>query len=358
MADASPNRSNRGVLVVIAMIVLGLIAGAIALTYWKKVDERSFAKQPPAPGSGKAATGSREAEEEHARVSTLLNDITDEARQLPGVIEEARRLTERFPDSAKAHLIYSQTLTRAKRLDEAYTASRRSLELAPRDPAVQFFAGMLATARKQFEEARKHFSSAVDLEPRHANYRVHLAATHTQLGDFDRARSLLLEAINLDSSSYEAYFALSDVYFQQHKLGLALDQIDRAIKEVPISQRPVLVDYTRRKALIQRNNNQPEEALRTLKALKRDEQETPAVMADIARCHAQLGEPAEAAKVYEGAFKRNPTEWEYAAEAAQWWIRAGDAEAAKRNIAQVRALSPRQPKIAELEEQLQKIEGK
>jgi len=65
-----------------------------------------------------------------------------------------------------------------------------------------------------------------------------------------------------------------------------------------------------------------------------------------------LGKPALAAEQYEKALDLDPSHDHAAAEAARWWLKAGDPDAAARNLKVLRRINPRHPAIPELAEQV------
>jgi len=249
-------------------------------------------------------------------------------------------------------VLFGQVLAQQGDSERSYEQLSASLDLDPRQPQVQVLAGTLAEVIGKLDRAAWHYSQAISLEPGSASHRLRLANVYFKQQDYDQARRQALDALRLNSDEHRAYAILADIFANQNKLDLALQETVKAIDHTPPDDRTSLVIYTRKRGILLRRANRPEEALQVLTALFPAEKRQDDVMADIATCWMMLGQPINAAGVYEEALKSDPTAWRWEAEAARWRIKAGDLEGAGAHIKAIRLLNPRAPVIAELEEQL------
>ena len=65
-----------------------------------------------------------------------------------------------------------------------------------------------------------------------------------------------------------------------------------------------------------------------------------------------LGKPAMAAELYERVLAVDPSNDLAAAEAARWWLKADNPDAARRNLQALRRINPRHEAVNELDVQL------
>lgn len=341
-SESSPSPAGRS----IPWIKLLVILLCLGVTGWYvyRVRHRQTSSAPAALTAGfdlRAAQAEVEAlgqKVSHALATGLLG---------PSIEQEARALVDRFPRFAPARTLLAQVLWSARQVPAAYEQLRLGLELDPKQASVQEMAGTLALELGRPDEAGTHFSRALDLEPREPRYRLDLANVYLRQREFDRAQRLFLEALQIDSDLHAAYSGLSDLFAQQNKLGLALEQAQRAVEHTPVSERPRQAIYLRKKANLLRRDNRPAEALQVLAMLTDGERQDPAVLAELAATHMMLGRPADAAELYHRAWENAPSRWELAAEAARYYQRAGHATAASQMLEQVRQINPQASVLSE-----------
>ncbi|MCC7145598.1 MAG: tetratricopeptide repeat protein [Phycisphaeraceae bacterium] len=304
-----------------------------------------------------AADGAVDFDVEKARAETealgqqMSNAIS--SGQVQGyLMAQVRGLVDRYPRYGPAHTLLGQAYWQAGQKKEAYDAMNMSLQINPAQPEVQELAGTMAMGLERMDRAGWHFGQAITYAPAEPRYRLALANVYLRERDFDKARTLLLECIRLDSDQHRAYSALSDVFAQQNKMDLALEQIQRAMEHTPAEQHNTFVLYGRKKASLLRRDNKPQEAMQVLLALGEEAKNEPQVLADMGTCWMMLSKPAEAAVMYREAFARQPIRWELAAEAARYFIKAGDVAAAQEMLEQVRTLQPQAQVLRELQSQI------
>lgn len=349
---------TRGTKVVLALVVLGLLAGAVSVGYWREVIHRTFPDPSKTGAAGGQQAGSatwdrRQASEELADLQEKFASAA-EAGNTRGILEDARRLVERYPRYAPARNTLAQVLIYEEKQREAYEELKRSMELDKQQPETHLLAGTVARGLGLMEESARHYSDAASLDPRNVSYKLHLAQIYVERNDLERAQIIVLEALAIDSSAYTAYALLSEINARRNDVPQALLNIDRAIERTPIALRPLQVQYILRKAALLRRSNDPDAALQVIASLTAAEARESAALNEAAVCWGMLDKPAMAAKVYEDAFANAPLNDRLAAAAARWHIKAGDPRAAKAMIERIRSINPRLPVIAELEAELAK----
>ncbi len=348
------NASPKGRWVVAALLVSGVVAGAITVSYWRSqarwMDRPSQDTSPDAAGA--APWDEQQAKTQLESVQQQFNQIAADHRQAQPVLQEAKRLVERYPQYAPTRTLLGQILLYDEQFDQAYDQFLLSLDLDGQQPEVQLLAGTLAFKLDRVDRATHHYLMAVGLDTANPRYRLHLAQAYLKQRQDQLARDALLEALRIDSSLHEAYAMLSDMYAKQNRLSLALPQIQAAIDQAPASQRSQQTMYVCRKAQLLRRANRADEALLTLQGLDTHQQRQIQVMQEVALCWSALGQPDQAAVVFEQAMADDPTQWSWVAHAAHWRFKAGQPDAARRHLATLQRINPRAPMIPELEASL------
>ena len=320
------------------------MGGLVALGLYRLAPDREAHRQ---------TTDPQEAAIQIDAVARKIQSALDGGSISPGTVRELQEAARRYPDDPQLPRLLGQVLYVHGNRQEAYAQWQRSLELDPRQPELQLTAGTLAFDLGEVRKAAGHYSQAVSLETTNTRYLLHLARAQIELADYDAARSTLLRALSLDSTQHEAHASLADLYKRQNKLTSALTQIDKAIETAPSLATEARVQYTLTKARILRSNNQPQDALVLLGNLPEMDQDRREVLDSMATCWAMLEKPDRAALLYEEALQAHPLDWEMAALAAQWRLRSGDPESARRHLQTVRRINPRAPVIQELQEKLE-----
>lgn len=343
MNDEIQAASTRGRWVVIALIVLGLIAAAFAATYWRGVLDRTAQNI-----KAKDVSWKKQAREELATLQDIYTNRRQEGSVAP-MIDAARELVARYPKLDGAHVLLGQMLLDAGKYKQGLKHLQDGLALNDRQSEVHLLAGNTALMIDDVSAAERHISKAIGLDQTNGKLRLHMAQIHLRRREHDEARMSLLEALKLDSSLHEAYSGLSDLYARKNKLDLALQQINKAIDRCPEVDRRDWAVYIRKKARLLRRANKGADALRVLEALSARERIDPDVMHEAALCHAMLGKPDQAAKLYEQALFVLPLDVRLLEGAVRWHHKAGHAETAQRHLRSLRKVDPDLKVIEELE---------
>jgi len=339
----------QGKLAVVVIVAVGVALASGAYAWWTMQGE---ALKERLQGAGAADWDEDKAVDELNAIAHHFQEALAEQKDTSPMLGPAQRLVEKHPNFPEARTLLAQVLRVQGRRSEAIEQLERSLALNARQPNIHEMIGQLYLEEQNPDRALYHFSQAMSIEPANAKFRLLVAQVHIMRQDYDPARQMLLHTLNLDSSQHKAYAMLSDLYARQNRLDLALSQIQRAIETTPITERDMQVQYIRTRAMLLRRANQPREALLVLQALTPGERAHERVMADMATCHAMLGQPEQAAILYELAFQDNPADFAMLEEATRWRIKAGDLSQAEKYLDMLRRLTPRASSIPELENQI------
>lgn len=331
---------------VVALVAAGLLAGLAAWFYWTRGVRVA---EPPSAGNRaydrEAALAALDATAVRVNAALAERPVAAAAEAL------VRDLAARYPAMAEARTLLAQVLLAREQTEAAYTEIERALDLsaAPAElPPILELAGTVAVNLGRLDAAAEHFGRAVALEPGSTRYRLSLANVYLKQRRLDAAAWQLEQVIVFDGGEHRAYALLADVAAQGGDQAAAQRYIGRALEHTPQDDRPTIVTYMRKRALLLLDAGQAREALQVLGALLPIEQQRPEVLADIAACWAELQQPGRAAQVYEDAFAKDPTNWRLMAEAARWHHRASDRRGVERCLAAVRGLNPRAPVLEEL----------
>jgi len=219
----------------------------------------------------------------------------------------------------------------------AADAYRRAWASSPADPTVAARAAM-ATDQAGDPLCIGLYRSALELDPASVQLRVFLGfalAREGQVGDAERTFS---QAAALAPDSPWPLAGLSACAIRASDPARALEFAQRA-RELGPDELSVRVAESQ--AL--RASGRHADALSLMLALEPSRRLSPEAVTEIALCHHALGQPADAARVWE-ELAQSPSGMRHAAlEAARWWDVAGDAEQS-RSWRTIAAGLPRKPR--------------
>lgn len=298
------------------------------------------------------------AEEELDEIAENFKQAIEKKQNTQPQLEAARRLAEKYPDWPEVYKFLGHIHEMRKEYAEALEHYNLSLERNENQPEIELQAGTMAYQLDAYEVAKTHYAQAVSLDPDMVKYREHLAQANIRLKNFDEAKKILLRVLDRDSSAHRAHAILSDLYAAQNNHELAMQQIQKALDMIgDFTNREEFVTYTRKKAKILRDINQPDQSLQVLdqSLTLLSERNDPLIVADLAESLEMLDRHDLAAEQYEKAIPGNATDFEnlelILAGAAHHRIAAGDLKQANDHMGQLRAISPNAPVINELEKE-------
>ena len=112
--------------------------------------------------------------------------------------KEFKRALTLNPQSARAHLLYTEYLAGMGRFNEAYDQGRRALELDPLSILARWSLGWASLHAGRSDDAIQQFSKAAELDPNNASVRLYLGRAYLFKGMQQRAIEEMETAQRLD----------------------------------------------------------------------------------------------------------------------------------------------------------------
>jgi tetratricopeptide (TPR) repeat protein len=134
------------------------------------------------------------------------------------------------PDWYEPHYELGQTYSQMNRSSDAEAQFKLALKAHPNCWICYQGMGNLADDSGNSASALENYQKAVELAPDQAQPRYNLAIAYVRVQKADDAISALQEAERLRPDYASPYFLLGKVYYQQHRLYLAYDQLFKATK--------------------------------------------------------------------------------------------------------------------------------
>jgi predicted Zn-dependent protease len=231
-----------------------------------------------------------------------------------------KQVTASHPEAQAVRVEYARLLAAQKRPSEAYEQYKAAISLGPVEPEVQLEAGTAASMSGQLNLAIEHYSAAQTAAPTDYRAPLFLAQTQLKLKRTDEAKANLLMAAKLNPNQAAPAFAtLAQVYLSESKFDIALQQIEEARKLDPKSTVYRVIQARALKGVAR-----PQDALDLLIGLDEAQKHEPGVMQVMAECYGLLGRKLDIAKMYAQASDAEPTNGQWAFEAAVAFERAGE----------------------------------
>lgn len=226
------------------------------------------------------------------------------------------------PEAQAVRIEYARLLAAQKRAPEAYEQYKAAISLGPVEPEVELEAGTAASMSGHLELAIEHYSAAQTAAPTDFRAPLFLAQTQLKLKRPDEAKANLLMAAKLNPNQAAPAFAtLAQVYLSESKFDIALQQIEEARKLDPKSTVYRVIQARALKGVAR-----PQDALDLLIGLDEVQKHEPGVMQVMAECYGLLGRKLDIAKMYAAASDSEPTNGQWAFEAAVAFERAGESK--------------------------------
>jgi len=232
-----------------------------------------------------------------------------------------------YPKDADARMLLGQVLLYTGQSEEALDQIDQAIKLSPGQASWLELAGTVAAGLELYNTSEKYYLDAIGLNPSATTTRMLLATVYAKMERFDPAVRLLLEAIQIDSRLHSAHHAMARIFLQQNKIVPAQTQIRKAIdlvhEESAAKSAQASRVYSLTFAEILRRDNEPEHALQVLLGITPASERThPDVLHAIAMTHASMGQPEQAARIYEQLILVDPTNLSLVEQAARWHIAA------------------------------------
>jgi tetratricopeptide (TPR) repeat protein len=172
----------------------------------------------------------------------------------PGALELTTRLTEKFPNLARANFEHGFELYRAARPAEALPYIRKAMEMESGYEEPFFFYGEILMNEGRYEEALPPLRKAVAIKPDYISAWVGLARALMRLEKYDQAVAELEHAVAADPRHPQPHLLLSQLYFrlgeeekaaEAKQLSLRLRRENPTAMEIPVG-RPFAAELSRR----------------------------------------------------------------------------------------------------------------
>ncbi len=349
-----PNRTtiNGKWFVIILLIACTALAGYVT---WRIVESR----RPPAPENITGSNGlTPNQEKELAKIQDGFAETVRKGLPQDRVIAATLDLLDRAPNSADARLLLGQAYLKNNKPDLAYQQLNLALKLEPNLLEARLLAGTLAIGMDKKDEADAHYKHALQIAPTNERARLHMAQNALATGNTDEALALSRDAVEFNPLSHQAQAMYSESLHKKGNLEDALRAITRAIELAPEKDRDQTIIYIRKQAAILRAMNKPQDALASLRKLTPKERGELGPLEDSALCLELMGQTNEAALLCNEMTKNTPDDWRYAALSAKWWVKAGDAAEARKQLKVVEAFQPSSPLVKQLAADITALEKK
>lgn len=335
------------------MLLGGLVTGGVlvARTFVEATPTKAGAGRATVPGSAAprraesieaaieaAAQYSRD--REYAKAEAVLMKA---AEQYPGdqplrleyarVLVAQQKFAQAYPEYVAAISLERSSSTEARGAasdggtSERPANSGKEVGAAARalgDPSLHFEAGTIASKAGLLDRAEEHYSMAQSGDAADPRYPLFLGMVQLRLNKVDAAQASLVRAVTLDPAQSAAWGTLAELSLQKNQVGLALQHIEKARAIDANTPRWRIVQA---KTLKRRHEKgDVEMAAQLLLAMDRSELVKPEAAATLAECYGLLSRPADAAALYEEAYRADRTNAGVALSAAKWFQRAGNAE--------------------------------
>jgi len=236
-----------------------------------------------------------------------------------------RDAVQRHSADQDLRLLFAQTLIGLQRSADALAQMDAAIAIGPALAAIHFDAGTIAARAADLPAAVKHYTLAQSKDAKNPRIPLFLAMVQIRTNDQTGATASLLRVTHLDPGIAEAWGTLAELMLQQNAPTVAIQNARKARELQPEQIRWRLVEA---KAL--NRVNLPEESAALLTGVSDQASRDPRVLTTLSECFGLLKKPANAAAAWSRAADAEPSNAEFAYQAAVWWQRAGDVEAAKK----------------------------
>jgi tetratricopeptide (TPR) repeat protein len=151
----------------------------------------------------------------------------------PCALDEFRKILEKNPDSAAAHMLYAQALDAQGKTDEAIQELEAGAKAAPNEPNLHFGLGYLYWKKRNFENAHREFEAELKLDAGHAQAMAYMGDTEMKLEHWESALAWLQKALQAKPDDTLANLDLGMVLSHSGRNEEALVALKRAVELNP-----------------------------------------------------------------------------------------------------------------------------
>ena len=148
-------------------------------------------------------------------------------------LSDFQTLQERFPNSPWLHMVLGDAYLSRYNDSNAKLEYQQVLELNPELPIVHFQLGFIDFNRADYSHAAEEFRREIDLNPGFGQTFLYLGTTLRRLGKNKEALPLLKRAVTLDPKSVLAYSALAAAEREANQIDAAMETLRAGKKHFP-----------------------------------------------------------------------------------------------------------------------------
>jgi serine/threonine protein kinase/cytochrome c-type biogenesis protein CcmH/NrfG len=203
-------------------------------------------------------------EQDHKRFSEYL-------KQAAEYFEEALRQNPNAPDAQfQVGLCYRDL----QLYPRAMMAFKKAQKMSPQDPAVYYQLGLIALEQGANRDADDYFKKGLEINPDHALLLIALGRLYTEMrNQLPLAIRTLQHAVKIDSTLWDAWYALGRAHIKEKEWNYALSALERARQ---INPDPAQI-YSAMAVCFLNVKNKTEARLMLKEALSRDAQNAEAL---------------------------------------------------------------------------------
>ena len=149
-------------------------------------------------------------------------------------LEDFQVLDQRFPDSSWLHMVLGDAHLSRFADSDAKGEYQRALELNPQLPTVHFQLGYIAFTRAEYSQAAEEFRKEMAVNPGFSESCLYLGMSLRRLGKNGDALPPLKRALALDPNSVLAYSALAAAEREANQIDAALETLRAGKKQFPM----------------------------------------------------------------------------------------------------------------------------
>jgi tetratricopeptide (TPR) repeat protein len=170
---------------------------------------------------------------DNIELAYILGNLYVQTQKPKEAREAFARLFQVPPDSAAAHLLAAQMMTRLEFEEMAEAELRQAIAKEPRIPQAHYLLGVSAIFRGQLDEARALLEMELVVSPGHAMALYRLGDAYTREARWDEAIAALQKSVWLSPYFSGPYILLGKAYLKKGQPATAEGMLERAIQYDP-----------------------------------------------------------------------------------------------------------------------------
>ncbi len=216
-----------------------------------------------------------------------------------------RTLIERQPNAIQGYRLLAATYLKMNQAERALSTVMPLISKGVEDPTILAIAGEANLKANDPVRAAQYFEKAAQLDPKDAGKRTGLALAKLATGDKNTGYAELENAVSLDSSSYQADFALIMARMRDKQFDKALEAVATLEKKQPKSPIPLNL-----RGMVYTAKADFAEARKSFESALAIEPSFFPAAANLASLDLRDNKPADAKARYEGIIAKDPKNYQ------------------------------------------------